>query len=47
MAEITKFGASEVAFHIKHDLREIPEGKSYGNEAINKEQSCNNYSLIN
>lgn len=47
MAEITKFGASEVAFHIKHDLREIPEGKSYGNEAINKEQSCNNYSLLN
>ena len=47
MAEITKFGASEVAFHIKHDLREIPEGKSYGNEAINKEQSRNNYSLLN
>lgn len=47
MAEITKFGASEVAFHIKHDLREIPAGKSYGNEAINKEKSCNNYSLLN
>ena len=46
MAEITKFGASEVAFHIKHDLREIPDGKSYGNESIDREKSCNNYSLL-
>ncbi len=47
MAEITKFGASEVAFHIKHDLREIPDGKSYGNESIDKNKSDRNYSLLN
>lgn len=46
MAEITKFGASEVAFHIKHDLREIPEGKDYGNESIIPEKSIYNYSLL-
>ena len=46
MAEITKFGASEVAFHIKHDLREIPEGKDYGNESIILEKSKDNYSLL-
>ena len=46
MAEITKFGASEVAFHIKHDLREIPEGKDYGNESIIPEKSKDNYSLL-
>lgn len=46
MAEITKLGASEVAFHIKHDLREIPEGKDYGNESIIPEKSKDNYSLL-
>lgn len=46
MAEITKFGASEVVFHIKHDLREIPEGKDYGNESIISEKSSENYSLL-
>lgn len=46
MAEITKFKAAEVAFHIKHDLREIPDGKSFGNEAIDKEKTHLNYSLI-
>lgn len=46
MAEITKFGASEVAFHIKHDLREIPEEKDYGNESIIPEKSKDNYSLL-
>ena len=46
MAEITKFGASEVAFHIKHDLREIPKGKDYGNESIIPEKSKDNYSLL-
>ena len=46
MAEITKFGASEVAFHIKHDLREIPAGKDYGNESIIAEKSKDNYSLL-
>ncbi|SHI96994.1 hypothetical protein SAMN02745229_03912 [Butyrivibrio fibrisolvens DSM 3071] len=46
MAEITKFSASEVAYHIKHDLREIPDGKDYGNESINRSLSGNNYSLL-
>lgn len=46
MAEITKFGASKVAFYIKHDLREIPEGKDYGNESIIPEKSKDNYSLL-
>lgn len=46
MAELTKFGASEVAFHIKHDLREIPAGKEYGNEAIDPALSKGNYSLL-
>lgn len=46
MAEITKFGASEVAFHINHDLREIPAGKDYGNESIIPEKSKDNYSLL-
>lgn len=46
MAEITKFGASEVSFHIKHDLREIPPGKDYGNESIIPEKSSENYSLL-
>ena len=44
--EITKFKSAEVAYHIKHDLRALPEGKSYGNESIDKELSKNNYSLI-
>lgn len=46
MAEITKFGASEVAFHIKHDLRELPPGKDYGNESIIPEKSKDNYNLL-
>lgn len=46
MAELTKFGASEVTFHIKHDLREIPNGKEYRNEAIDPELSKRNYSLL-
>lgn len=44
--EITKFQGSEVAFHIRHDLRELPREKSYGNEAINPDLTPNNYSLI-
>ena len=46
MAELTKFGASEVAYHIKHDLREIPSGKTYGNEAVDPSLSGGNYSLL-
>ena len=46
MAELTKFGASEVAYHIKHDLRELPAGKTYGNEAVDSSLSGGNYSLL-
>lgn len=45
--EITKFQGSEVAFHIRHDLRELPNEKSYGNESINPDLTKNNYSLVN
>lgn len=44
--EITKFQNNEVAFHIRHDLRELPGEKSYGNEAINPDLTANNYSLV-
>jgi len=46
MAEIIKYKAAEVAFHIKHDIREIPSGKTYGNESIDKSKTHENYSLI-
>lgn len=46
MAEIQKFGASEVLFHIRHDLRELPANKDYGNESIIPEKSMENYSLL-
>lgn len=44
--ELTKFGAAEVLYHIKHDLRELPSGKSYGNYSIDPDLSSLNYSLI-
>lgn len=46
MAEITKYGANESKQHIKHDLRELPAGKSYGNESVDTTLSGKNYSLI-
>ena len=46
MAELTKFGASEVAYHIRHDLRDLPAGKAYGNEAVDSSLSRGNYSLL-
>lgn len=45
--ELTKYQSAAVLAHIRHDLREIPDGKSYGNESIDHELSKNNYSLIN
>lgn len=45
--EITKYDAGEVLYHIKHDLRELPPGKKYGNESIDHTLSDQNYSLIN
>lgn len=45
--ELTKYGGTEILIHIKHDLRQLPEGKSYGNESVDPELSGKNYSLIN
>ena len=45
--ELTKFSTGgEILAHIKHDMRQIPEGKSYGNESVDTELSKTNYSLI-
>lgn len=44
--ELTKYGATEILAHIKHDLRQLPEGKSYGNESVDTTLSGSNYSLI-
>lgn len=44
--EIIKFQANEVLFHIRHDLRELPAEKQYGNESIDSSLTPNNYSLI-
>ena len=44
--ELTKYGGTEILAHIKHDLRQLPQGKSYGNESIDTELSHKNYSLI-
>lgn len=44
--ELTKFHSGEILAHIRHDLRQIPEGKSYGNESVDKDLSTKNYSLI-
>lgn len=44
--EVIKFQASEVAFHIRHDLRELPNKKQYGNTSIDPALSSGNYSLI-
>lgn len=46
MAEITKFRAEEVVYHIRHDLRELSSGSSYGNTAVTPSLSGNNYSLL-
>lgn len=46
MAELTKFGSSEVFAHIRHDMREIPAKKSYGNEDIDPSLTQRNYSLL-
>lgn len=44
--ELTKYGGTEILAHIKHDLRQLPEGKSYGNESVDPSLSGSNYSLI-
>ena len=32
--ELTKYNANEILSHIRHDLRQLPVGKSYGNESV-------------
>lgn len=44
--ELTKYGGTEILAHIKHDLRQLPQGKSYGNESVDTKLSDKNYSLI-
>lgn len=44
--ELTKYGSTEILAHIKHDMRQLPAGKSYGNESVDPELSGTNYSLI-
>lgn len=44
--ELTKYGGTEILAHIKHDLRQLPEGKSYGNESVDPTLSSENKSLI-
>lgn len=44
--ELIKYGGTEILAHIKHDLRQLPSGKSYGNESVEQELSHKNYSLI-
>lgn len=44
--ELIKYGKTEILAHIKHDLRQLPEGKSYGNESVDLNLSHQNYSLI-
>ena len=45
--ELTKYGQTEILAHIKHDLRQIPAGKTYGNESVDLALTRTNYSLIN
>lgn len=44
--ELTKYNGNEILSHIRHDLRQLPVGKSYGNESVDTELSHKNYSLI-
>lgn len=44
--ELTKYGGTEILAHIKHDIRQLPDGKSYGNESVDTTLSGSNYSLI-
>ena len=44
--ELTKYKSAAILAHIKHDLRQLPPGKSYGNESVDSKLSGENYSLI-
>lgn len=45
--ELTKYKSNQILAHIKHDLRQLPDGKSYGNESVAPALTHLNYSLIN
>lgn len=45
MADIMKHSNDTINF-IRHNMRELPHGKSYGNTSVNTKLSKNNYSLI-
>lgn len=46
--ELTKYGGTEILAHIRHDLRQLPNEKSYGNESVDTTISKKvNTSLIN
>lgn len=44
--ELIKYPATEVVFHIRHNLRDLPDGKQSGNDAIDPALTSHNYSLI-
>lgn len=46
MAELIKYHSAEVLNHIRHNFRELPAGKSHGNESIAPDLSSHNYSLL-
>ena len=46
MAELIKYHSAEVLNHIRHNFRELPAGKSHGNESIDPDLSSHNYSLL-
>ena len=44
--ELIKYKQGEVLAHIRHDLRQLPAGKSYGNESVDLSLSYKNTKLI-
>ena len=46
IAQIAKYKAAEVAYHINHNLRALPAEKTPGNESIDPDLSQYNYSLL-
>lgn len=44
--EITKYHAEEVVYLIRHNMRDLPNGKQSGNDAIDPALTSHNYSLI-
>ena len=46
MAEIIKYKDSNVLYQIRHDIREIPNGKTFGNTSIDASRTHLNYSFV-